>query len=209
LDRLPKEFIHTLEKRKYPLFTLCGRSVYDFSSSAPDYSHALPQAVETLVKKGHKRITLCLFAGKEKDNVQNGEIFAESCKKFGAEPDLRINHDLMQAAELADQRPGAVILYGKYSMRIFLDRCAELNICPDVIGFYHEWTVASALKFPLCGIILEQAETSVRSAVRQVLAQIEGAETAHIAPPARFISAEEFGSLQLPNLSNQRLFDYQ
>ncbi|MBE6388164.1 MAG: LacI family transcriptional regulator [Lentisphaerae bacterium] len=209
LSRLPREFIHTLEKRKYPLFTLCGRSGHDFSSSAPDYSQALPQAVETLVKKGHKRITLCLFDGKEKDNAQNGKIFAESCKKFGAEPDFRINHDLTQAAELADQHLEAVILYGKYSMRIYLDRCAELNIRPDVIGFYNEWTVASALNFPLCGIILEQAETVVRSAVRQVLAQIKGAEISHIAPLARFISTEEFGSLQLPNLTNQQLFDYQ
>ena len=136
-------------------------------------------------------------------------MFVSSCQKFGVEPDFRINHDLTQAAELADQRLGAVILYGKYSMRIYLDRCAELNVCPDVIGFYNEWTVASALNFPLCGIILEQAEKAVRSAVRQVLAQIDGSEISHIAHTARFISAEEFSSLQLPNLSNQQLFDYQ
>lgn len=209
LDWLPAEFIHTLEKRQFPIFTMCERSRYDFSSSAPDYSQALLQAVEVLAKKGHKCITLCLFDGKEIDNAQNAEIFAEYCRKFGVQPDIRVHSSLKQAAELAEQQISAVILYGKYSMRMYMDRCAELNVRPDVIGFYNEWTVSSALSFPLCGVILEQAEKAVRSAVRQVLAQIGGGKVEHISPPARFIPEKELSLLHATDLTNQRLFDYQ
>jgi len=207
-DQLPPQLSHTLELQKYPLFTLCGRSDYGFSSAAPDYSEALPQAVLSLVRKGHKRITLCLFKGKAADNARNGELFAECCKKYGIEADLRIHQELRQASKLADQRLPALILYGKYSMRVYQDRCAELDFHPDVIGIYNEWTVATALNFPLHGIILEQAETAVRAAVRQVLSQIEGEGVRHILPPAKFLHGEELNSLKIPDLTNQRLCDY-
>lgn len=208
-EQLPPQLTHTLELQKYPLFTLCGQSGYDFSSSAPDYSEALPQAVLSLVKRGHKRVTLCLFEGKAADNARNGNLFAECCKHYGIEADLRIHRDLRQAAELADRRLPALILYGKYSMRIYQDRCAELDFHPDVIGIYNEWTVAAALNFPLHGIILEQAETAVRAAVRQILSQIEGKGIRHILLPARFVPETELHSLKIPDLTNQRLFDYQ
>ena len=119
------------------------------------------------------------------------------------------HRDLRQAAELADQRLPALILYGKYSMRVYQDRCAELDFHPDVIGIYNEWTVAAALNFPLHGIILEQAEAAVRAAVRQVLSQIEGKGVRHILLPARFVPETELRSLKIPDLTNQRLFDYQ
>ena len=208
-DQLPPQLTHTLELQKFPLFTLCGRSNYDFSSNAPDYSEALPQAVQSLVKKGHKRVTFCLFEGKAADNARNGDLFKECCKRYGIEADLRIHQDLRQAAGLADQRLPALILYGKYSMRIYLDRCAELDFHPDVIGIYNEWTVAAALNFPLHGIILEQAEAAVRAAVRQILGQIEGKGIRHILLPARFVPETELHSLKIPDLTNQRLFDYQ
>jgi len=208
-DQLPPQLSHILELRKYPLFTLCGRSNYDFSSNSPDYSEALSSAVKSLRAKGHKRITLCLFAGKDADNARNGSLFMECCKHCGVEGDFRIHHDLNQAALLAEQRLPAVILYGKYSMRIYQDRCAELNVRPDVIGIYNEWTLASALNFPFHGIILEQAETAIRMAVRQVLKQISGSAIQHIALPARFVKGNELRNLKIPDLTNQRLFDYQ
>ena len=90
-----------------------------------------------------------------------------------------------------------------------MDRCAELDIHPDVIGFYNEWTVATALNFPLYGIILEQAETAVRSAVRQVLNQTRNGKIEHIPSPARFIPGKELSQLQTTDLTNQQLFDYQ
>ena len=208
-DQLPPQLSHTLELQNYPLFTLCGRSHYDFSSHSPDYSEALPQAVRSLRERGHKRITLCLFAGKDADNARNGSLFLECCKRCGVEADFRIHQELSQAALLADRRLPAVILYGKYSMRIYQDRCAELGVHPDVIGIYNEWTLASALNFPLRGIILEQAENAVRAAVRQVLSQIHGSPVRHIALPARFVKGNELRNLKIPDLANQRLFDFQ
>ena len=208
-DQLPTELAHTLELQQYPFFTLCGRSDYDFSSSAPDYSQAYPAAVKSLAEKGHRRITLCLFAGKSADNARNGSLFMECCKRYGVEGDFRVHDDLHQAAMLADQRLPALILYGKYSMRIYQDRCAELNIHPDVVGVYNEWTLASALNFPFHGIILEQAEPAVRMAVRQILNQINGSGIQHIFLPARFIKGNELRTLRIPDLTNQRLFDFQ
>ena len=70
-------------------------------------------------------------------------------------------------------------------------------------------TLTSAMNFPFHGIILEQAETAVRLAVRQVLNQINGNGIQHISLPARFIKGNELQSLRIPDLTNQRLLDYQ
>ena len=206
--QLPVQLSHTLERQKFPLFTLCGRSGYEFSSAAPDYSRALPQAVQSLVRKGHKRITLCLFAGKDADNLRDAELFMESCRKCGVEGNFRIHDDLRQAATLADQRLPAVILYGKYSMRVYQDRCAELGFHPDVVGFYNEWTLAAVRNFHLHGVILQPAENMVRAAVRQVFSQIAGEGIRHISFPARFVKDRELRTLKIADLTNQRLFDH-
>lgn len=205
--QLPPQLSHTLELQKFPLFSLCGRSSYDFSSAAPDYSQALPQAVKSLVDQGHKKITLCLFTGKDADNLRTGNLFMKSCRQYGVQGDFRIHNDLHQAASLAEQRLPAVILYGKYSMRVYQDRCAELGLHPDVIGFYNEWTLAAARDFHLHGIILEPAEDMVRAAVRQVFSQIDGGEIRHISLPARFVKEKELRTLKIADLTNQRLLD--
>ena len=74
-DQLPSLLMHTLEEQQYPIFTLCGQSNYNFSSVAADYSEALPQAVESLSRKGHKKVTFCLFCGKDIDNSRSRKIF--------------------------------------------------------------------------------------------------------------------------------------
>ncbi len=208
-DQLPPPLMHTLESQNYPLFSLCSRSNYNFSSAAPDYSLALPAAMRSLRKKGHRKITFCLFSGKPSDNERNRRLFLKCCRELGIEPDFRIHDKLEQAARLADRRLSAVILFGKYSMRVFQDRCLELGYHPDVIGIYNEWTLAAAMNFHLQGIILEQAETSVRTAVRQVLGQIDGGGIRHHLLPARFVTGKELSSLHIPDLTNQWLFDYQ
>ena len=207
-DQLPPDLSKTLCAQKYPIFTLCGRSNYDFSSASPDYFDAMSQAVKSLREKGHERITLCLFAGKDRDKAINGDLFMECCGRYGVVGDFRVHHDLHQAAILAEQHLPAVILYGKYSMRVYQDCCAELNIHPDVVGIYNEWTLAAASNFHLFGIILEQAESTVRAAVRQVLSQIDGGGIQHISLPARFVKGDELRALRIPDLTNQRLFDY-
>ena len=207
--QLPRQLMQTLELQRYPLFTLCGRSSYDFSSSAPDYSRAFPAAVESLAEKGHKTVTLCLFEGKKADNARNRQLFLKSCRQYGVEPDFRIHGERSQAASLADQRLPAVILYGKYSMRIYQDRCRELAFHPDIVGIYNEWTLAAARDFPFHGIILEQAEEAVRSAVRQVIAQIGGAGVGHIRPPAEYVPKAKIRSLKIQNLANEMLSDQQ
>ena len=207
--QLPEHIFHTLEKNSYPVFTLCGRSTFDFSSVAPDYSSALPQAVGFLAEKGHKKIILSLFDGKEYDNKVTENLFRKSCRKNKVDGEVRTHTSLQQAADLAGEMPKAVILYGKYSMRLFIDRCMQKNHIPDIIGFYNEWTSASALKFPLQGIILEQAENAVRFAVRQVIGELNGEKRCHKLFTAKFVKKEEFSCLKLPDLANQRLFDIQ
>lgn len=206
-EQLPPEMMRTLERQRFPLFNLCGRGEYDFSSAAPDYSEALSDAVRALAGMGHRRITLCLFRGKRADNARNKELFTECCRRLGVKADLRIHSDRHQAASLADQRLPALILYGKYSMRIYRDRCAELDLRPDVIGIYNEWTLAAAQEFRLRGIILEQAENAVRAAVRQLLGEIGGAPRRHLRLPARFVPEEEVPALKVRNLANQMLFE--
>ena len=208
-EQFPEELSHTLEQQNYPLFTLCGRSAYNFSSAAPDYSTALPEAVKCLAAKGHRKITLCLFEGKEFDNKVTEKIFIESCRKNNVKADFRIHTARHQAEVLAEQRLPAVILYGKYSMRIYLDRCAELDFHPDVIGIYNEWTLAAAQSFKFSGIIFEQAESAVRESVRQILKQLSGGSVRHISLPARFIPEQDIHSLKVANLANQMLFEQQ
>jgi len=202
-EQLPPELMRMLADRKYPVFTLCGRSDYPVSSAAADYSAALPDAVAALTARGHKKITGCFFRGKEFDNRVAAEIFRAACRDRGATPDFRVHTHREQAAQLAEERAAAVILYGKYSMRIYLDRCAELGFQPDVIGIYNEWTLAAAQTFRLNGIILEQAENPVRGAVRQILAEISGAPPTHLTYPARFVPETEFHRLKVVNLANQ------
>lgn len=208
-EQLPEQLIRTLADQNYPLFTLCGQSGYDFSSAAPDYTEALPAAIDSLLAKGHRRITLCLFYGKEIDNRKTQALFLEHCKKRGIEADFRIHHDRYQAKLLAEEKLPALILYGKYSMRIYLDRCRELDFTPDAVGIYNEWTLAAAQPFHLHGIILEQAESAVRQAVRQVLSQINGGKTARISPKAEYIPENRFHTLNFPDLANQMLFEQQ
>lgn len=208
-EQLPPELTATLVRRHYPLFTLCGKSEYGFSAASPDYSEALPQAVDSLIAKGHRKITLCLFAGKVIDNAVTQKIFLEHCQMRGVEADFRIHTDRYQAKKLAEEKLSALILYGKYSMRIYLDRCDELDFFPDVVGIYNEWTLAAARRFNLHGIILEQAEVAVRGAVQQIISQISGGATADISPKAVYIPAEKFPELNFPNLANQMLFEQQ
>ena len=208
-EQLPQLLVKNLLKQNYPLFTLCGQSGYGFSSASPDYSEALPQAIDSLISNGHKRITLCLFQGKEVDNAETGRIFLEHCREKDVDGDVRIHHDRYQAKKLAEEKIPALILYGKYSMRIYLDHCAKLNFTPDVIGIYNEWTLAGAQMFNLHGIILEKAETAVRGAIRQILSQISGGATARISPKAEYVPAEKFHTLNFPDLANQMLFDQQ
>ena len=208
-EQLPPRLTETLAREKYPLFTLCGQSEYGFSSASPDYSEALPQAVDSLIGSGHRKITLCLFAGKAIDNGVTQKIFLEHCKKRGVEADFRIHSDRYQAKQLADEKVPALILYGKYSMRIYLDRCKELGFVPDVVGVYNEWTLAAAQPFNLHGIILERAEVAVRGAVQQVLNQISGGASTRVTPRAEYIPAEKFHALNFPDLANQMLFEQQ
>ncbi len=206
-EQLPRELMQSLEQRNFPFFTLCGRSFWEFSSAAPDYSEALPRAVKNLAERGHKKITLCLFEGKELDNLVNEKIFRESCAQLQIVPDFRIHNEKKQAAFLADEKLPAVILYGKYSMRIYLDRCRELGFHSDVVGFYNEWTMAAAQTFDLCGIILEQAEATVRNAVGQLWEQCRGGAVKHLKNKAVFVPENEFHSLKVADLANQLLFE--
>ena len=63
---------------------------------------------------------------------------------------------------------------------------------------------AAALHFPLYGVILENAEHSVRQAVSQILAEIEGLPQQHLQIPACFIPAESMGKIKVVDLANQR-----
>lgn len=206
-DQLPRELMRTLEKQNFPVFTLCARSAFGFSAAAPDYAQALPEAVRSLAERGHRRITLCLFAGKKVDNERNGKLFRECCRRCQVEADFRIHDDRYRAAELADQRLPAVILYGKYSMRIYQDRCAELKIRPDTVGIYNEWTLSAGQDFPLHGIILERAESTVRFGVRQLISQAEGGGRKSFFPLAEYVPKEKLRLLKVQNFANQMLLD--
>jgi DNA-binding LacI/PurR family transcriptional regulator len=202
--QLPEDLLNSLVERNFPFFSLCGRSEYEVSSTAPDYSQALPDAVKFLAAKGHKQITLALFKGKKFDNQCTREIFTAACAANGVKADCRIHDTCDQAAALAAEYPEAVILYGKYSMRVYMDKCAELETVPDTVGIFNEWTLAAALHYKLCGVILENAERSVRQAVQQILAETGSASRRHLQIPARFVPESEIPALKVVKLANQR-----
>ena len=205
-EHLPETLMNSLAGKNFPVFTLCGKSRYGFSSAAPDYSAALPEALKELKRFNHRQVTFCLFKGKDIDNKRAETTFRESCRQLGIEADFRIHYDRMQAEKLADEKLPAVILYGKYSMRIFLDRCAALRWEPDVIGIYNEWTLAAAQNFALRGIILENARESVALAVKQIVEEVDGGgKVCDHKLLARFVPETEFHALQVANLANQFL----
>lgn len=203
--QLPSELISTLSAADYPIFTLCGQSGFELSSAAADYSAALPEALKELQKLGHDRVTFCLFSGKELDNQFSEKIFTDSCRDLGIKADFRVHNDHRQAQILADEQLPAVILYGKYSMRVYLDRCQQLAWHPDVIGIYNEWTLAAAQDFALRGIILESAKEAVCRAIQQIILQLDGGMIVHHRIAARFIPENEFHALPVANLANQYL----
>ena len=90
---------------------------------------------------------------------------------------------------------------------VYLDRCRELGFHSDVVGFYNEWTMAASQTFDLCGIILEQAEVTVRSAVGQLWEQCSGGAVKHLKNKAVFVPENEFHSLKVADLANQLLFE--
>ena len=92
-------------------------------------------------------------------------------------------------------------------MRIYLDRCGELGFNGDVVGSSNEWTLAAAQPFGLSGIILEQAESSVRGAVTQLYAQCDGDPAEQLSYPAEFVPEKEFHALKVADLANQLLFE--
>lgn len=204
-QQLPRDLMVNIKKRNVPFFSLCGQNSYATSASVPDYRKSLPEAVRHLAEKGHRKTVCCLFKGKDIDNEISREIFEASCREYGIEPEFRVNTGHSQAALLAQENPESVILFGKYSMRVYMDECAKLGNLPSTIGIYNEWTFASAQNFPLTGIIMENATASVTGAVKQLLSEIENDSAPQVLRiPTSFIPAEKIRQLQVINLANQR-----
>ncbi len=202
--QLPPELMQNIKKRNVPFFSLCGQNTYATSASVPDYRRSLPEAVKFLAAKTPRKIVCCLFKGKDIDNEISRRIFVKSCQEYGIEPEFIINTEHGQAAALAQKKPEAVILFGKYSMRVYMDECAKIGHTPPTVGIYNEWTFASAQNFPLSGIIMENAAMSVSGAVQQLLDEINGASPRVCRIPTRFITAEKIPQLKVINLANQR-----
>lgn len=203
---IPEELLELLRQQKFPFLTFAHSNNAGFSSVAPDHAASIRAAVETLAKRGHSRVSFALFRRSYHSNQIDAEHFREACSACGIEAELCWQERINEYAGLAAKRHGALLINGKYSMRAFLDSIpADADYHPDLVGFYNEWTWAQAAAGRLEGTVIDQAEHTVRTAVRTLIAQIDDQEIRQCTISSRFLTKEEFSSLRVRDLTSQYL----
>lgn len=202
-------FFQELQKRKFPLLVIDAAGMKGNSFAVCDYSRAMPDAVRFLAGRGHRKLHLALFGDPDSAAMDVIDAFRNECSRLNLQPELLTRHRIREIAELAKQKPSGLLLFGKYSLRIFLEAASSVpDYHPDIIGFYNEWTWAAAPATSLSGVFFENAEIRIRAAVRQLIDEIEGRKETHqLKFPAEFFSADRFPALQTRNLSDQYLFE--
>lgn len=205
---LSPELLELLRRQNFPFLTFSHPNRCDFSSVVPERREAIRQAVEMLAVRGHTQISFALFRKKHFGSQLDAEAFLESCAGCGVRSELFWQEHMSEYSTLAAKRRAALLINGKYSMRMFLDCIADdPGYKPDLIGFYNEWTWAQASASLLRGVIMDQAEVMVRSAVQTIIKQTADHEIRMLPVSSKFYPAEKFSEIHVLNLSNQYL-DY-
>ncbi len=205
---LPAEQLELLRRQRFPFQTFNQPNSCGFSSVAPDRSSAIREAVEMLTGRGHSQISFAAFQKNHLAFQTDAERFLEVCSEYGARGELCWQEHMNEYRTLAAEHRDALLICGKYSMRMFQDSiAADPGYRPDLIGFYNEWTWASASAFRLRGVIMDQAELTVRSAIRLIIEQIGDCDIHKLAIPSAFYPEKSFTDIHVLDLTNQYL-DY-
>lgn len=203
---LPSELVRLLQKQEFPFLTFGHPNSHRFSSVAPDHADPIFRAVEMLARRGHSRITIAMLLEKHAGNQRDAGHFLDACSACGVHGEVSFQEEMKGFAALAGKHRDALLINGKYAMRAFLDSIADdPGYQPDLVGFYNEWTWAQASAARLRGVVMDQAELAVRTAVKTIIGQVADRETRTVTIPSRFYSRDQFTGIHVLDLANQYL----
>ncbi len=191
-----------LPKRKFPVMMFDTPSREGFSAVYADYSRTIPAAIRHLAARGRRRITFLIHPSTSLLHARLLALFRDGCLESGVEPECLPAAMLEEMADHAERRPEAVLIYGNYKLIRFLRRAAELpGYHPDVIGFFNPWSWHTRQP-GLTGAILAPSEEMTRTAVRELIAEVEAQSTPRTtAFDTEFFPAEEFNRIHAPDLN--------
>ena len=205
---IPAEFLELLHRQHFPFLTFSHPNSCGFSAVAPDRAAAIRQAVEMLKKRGHSQISFAAFREKHLGTRLDADCFLKACSEYSVRSELFWQEHMNEYPALAAKHRDALLICGKYSMRAFQDSvAADPEYHPDLVGFYNEWTWAPASAFRLQGVIMDQAELMVRTAIRMVIQQIGDHEIRELPINSDFYPEKRFADIHVLDLANQYL-DY-
>lgn len=202
-----REYFQWLKHIGYPMLTLGTGNGYGFPALAVDHTEAMLNAVGHLHSLGHRRIRLCMTRQPESFRNALSLAFTDACRQHCIQAEISCCQAMHELAAIPAMREDAVIVYGKYSLRIFLDGQAKFpRYKPDLIGFFNEWTWASSPQKQLCGVIINPAEQEVRSAVHQIIASLESnLEARKEQHVSSFYAAVDFRNIKAIDLTSRYL----
>lgn len=205
-----RKYFKWLKTTGYPFITLGTSNSLGFPAIMPDHHESFHQAVSLLQAKGHRSIRLCLTWLAEDFRKILSSAFFEACEKYGITGEISCSKTSSELAAIPALKDTALIVYGKYSLRVFLDELEKIpQYQPDMVGVFNEWTWSSAPSHTLCGVIMEPAEQEIREGVRQLIGFIENrSDQPAPAISSKFYAEDEFDKIKAIDLSNRYLLAY-
>ncbi len=204
---LEPKLITLLTKQKFPILTFGHPNSCNLPSVAPDHMVSIQRAVKMLADKGHASVALASFGKKHIGNKVDSQSFLAACSACKVKGEVLLMEHMNQYAELAAEHRNALLINGKYATRVFLDSISkDPGYQPDLVGFYNEWTWAQASASKLAGVIMDDAEFSVRMAVKTIVKQMADYKHDAIAVQSKFYPKEKFSEIHVLDLANQYLF---
>ena len=194
-------FYKLLADQQFPLVALLPGTL-NFSSVYSDYAETFPLAVQYLADRGNRSVLFVLPPGRAVLNKVYSRNFEDACKLAG------IRGELVDTANFEDvdviperMRPESAVIFGKYSLKHFVKHSRKIpGYKPDIIGFYNEWTWYEHPE-EVVGVLFANEESLIRTAIRELIAQIELKVPVHnISFSTEFYPSERFGEIRSLNL---------
>lgn len=194
-------FYKLLADRHFPLVALLPGTL-NFTSVFSDYTETFPEAIRYLAERGNRSVLFVLPPGRAVLNKVYSRNFEDACKAAGIRGELVDTQNFEDVDVIPERmRPESVVIFGKYSLKHFVKHARMIpGYRPDIIGFYNEWTWSEHPE-EVVGVLFANEESLVRTAVRELIAQIELKVPVHnISFSTEFYPMERFHEIKALNL---------
>ena len=172
-----------------------------------DHAEALKKAAAWLVKHRCPHIVLAAWDAGNAHNRILSDNFHSACEAAGAVPEIYPVHGIQDMEILANLPADAVVCDAPYCLKYYFSR-PDLDPQKRVIGIYDRW---NWVEHPdgLSGVILLDAETQIRLAVRKLIAGIENRpDDLPDSRKSEFYPKEKFRLIPAEDLALPHLFPY-